>query len=90
MDQSYDRINRDLAETRTFLACVCGNILNGKCENKLSADNRVYSAQILLNIYEALEEYNKQYNPNSTLNILFDDCCTMNRFIENYIDTLPK
>ena len=90
MDQAYNTINRFLSETRTFLSCVCGNILNGKCENTLSADNRVYSAQILLNIYEALVEYNKQYNPNSTLNILFDDCCTMNRFIENYIDTLPK
>jgi hypothetical protein len=89
MDQAYNTINRFLSETRTFLSCVCGNILNGKCENTLSADNRVYSAHIMLDTYNALQEYNTSYNTNSTLNILFDDCCMLNRFIENYIDALP-
>jgi hypothetical protein len=31
-----------------------------------------------------------QFNPNSTINVLFDGCCMLNRFIENYMDTLPK
>ena len=90
MDEEYDKIKQVLTDTRTFLSCICGNILNGNCINDLSADNRVYSAQIMLDTYNALEKYNKQFKPNSTINVLFDGCCMLNRFIENYIDTLAK
>ena len=90
MEEEYDKIKQRLTETRTFLSCVCGNILNTKRDNGLTADNRVYTAQIMLDTYNALEQYNKRYKHSSTLDSLFDSCCMLNGFIENYIETLPK
>ena len=63
MDEEYEKIKQMLIDTRIFLSCICGNILNGNCIKDLSADNRVYSAQIMLDSYNAIEKYNKQFKP---------------------------